>query len=66
MTAAPLGGVVALAALDLRTAPDHRAELGSQLLLGETVRPAGRAPRGGWLHVRRRRHLDRDMRHGRR
>ncbi len=52
MTAAPLGGVVALAALDLRTAPDHRAELGSQLLLGETVRPLAHAPRSGWLHVR--------------
>jgi len=42
--------VVTLPALDLRPRPDHRAELASQLLLGEVVRLAG-ARRGGWLTV---------------
>jgi len=41
--------VVCLAALDLRVRPDHRAELGSQLLLGEIVRLG--AARGGWRRV---------------
>lgn len=41
--------VVCLPALDLRVRPDHRAELGSQLLLGETVRTS--AGRGGWCRV---------------
>lgn len=41
--------VVSLAALDLRVRPDHRAELGSQLLLGEIVRLG--AARGGWRRV---------------
>ncbi len=50
MTAAPSHGVVCSAALDLRTAPEHRAELGSQLLLGEVVRVTGRA-RKGWVPV---------------
>ncbi|MBI5170904.1 MAG: C40 family peptidase [Candidatus Eisenbacteria bacterium] len=50
MTAAPTHGVVCSAALDLRTAPEHRAELGSQLLLGEVVRVTGRA-RKGWVPV---------------
>jgi cell wall-associated NlpC family hydrolase len=42
-------GVVSLAALDLRVRPDHRAEMASQLLLGETVRLGTR--RGGWRRV---------------
>jgi hypothetical protein len=41
--------VVCLAALDLRVRPDHRAELGSQLLLGELVRLG--AARAGWRRV---------------
>ena len=41
--------VVCLPALDLRPRPDHRAELGSQLLMGEVVEP-GRRP-AGWRHV---------------
>lgn len=45
---APLA-VVSLAALDLRPRPDHRAELGSQLLLGEVVRLG--AARRGWRRV---------------
>ena len=36
--------------LDLRRRPDHRAELGSQLLLGETVSVHGRGARG-WVRV---------------
>jgi hypothetical protein len=43
-------GVVCLPALDLRLRPDHRAELGSQLLLGEVVRLG--ASRKGWWRVR--------------
>ncbi len=50
MSPAPTHGVVCSAALDLRTAPEHRAELGSQLLLGEVVRLTGR-PRKGWVPV---------------
>ncbi len=41
--------VVCLASLDLRVRPDHRAELGSQLLLGEVVRLG--ASRAGWRRV---------------
>lgn len=44
--------VVSLPALDLRAEPSHRAELGSQLLLGETVRVLSRTERDGWLRVR--------------
>ena len=50
MSPAPTHGVVCSAALDLRCAPEHRAELGSQLLLGEVVRLTGR-PRKGWVPV---------------
>ncbi len=46
----PTHAVVTLAALDLRPAPEHRAELGSQLLLGEVVRLVG-AARSGWRRV---------------
>jgi len=45
----PPFAVVCLAALDLRVRPDHRAELGSQLLLGEIVRLG--AARRGWTRV---------------
>lgn len=41
--------VVCLSSLDLRVRPDHRAELGSQLLLGEVVRLG--AARSGWRRV---------------
>jgi len=43
--------VVTLPALDVRLAPSHAAELGSQLLMGEVVRRLrGRAPEG-WVRV---------------
>ena len=44
-------GVVQLAALDLRRRPDHRAELTSQLLMGEVVRVLGRGRNGQWWRV---------------
>ena len=44
-------GVVLLAALDLRRRPDHRAELTSQLLLGEVVRILAGDPAAQWLRV---------------
>jgi len=43
--------VVSLAALDMRRLPDHRAELTSQLLMGETVRLLRGAPDRGWWKV---------------
>jgi cell wall-associated NlpC family hydrolase len=43
--------VVSLAALDLRRRPEHRAELTSQLLLGEVVRILGGRPGGQWWRV---------------
>ena len=46
--------VVSIAALDMRRRPGHRAELTSQLLMGETVAILGGAPRGGWLEVENR------------
>jgi cell wall-associated NlpC family hydrolase len=46
--------VVSLAALDVRRRPDHRAELTSQLLLGETVRLLPVRPQGGWRRVENR------------
>ena len=48
----PAHAVVSLPALDLRPAPDHRAELASQLLIGETVRVLPARPRTGWWRVR--------------
>jgi hypothetical protein len=45
-------GVVTLAALDARPRPDHRSELVSQLLLGETVRVLAADDAGHWLRVR--------------
>jgi hypothetical protein len=41
-------GVVSLPALDVRSAPDHRAELRSQLLMGEVVARVASAERGRW------------------
>src|SRR5262245_2667248 len=43
--------VVSIAALDLRRRPDHRSEMRSQLLLGETVRVLAFGPRGQWWRV---------------
>ena len=44
--------VVALAALDVRRRPDHRSEMRSQLLMGETVQVLERTP--NWWRVRNR------------
>ena len=53
MSAARTGrAVVSLPALDLRHEPRHAAELGSQLLLGETVRVLGESRDPGWVRVR--------------
>jgi hypothetical protein len=43
--------VVSLAALDMRRRPEHRAELTSQLLLGEVVRILGVRSGGHWWRV---------------
>jgi gamma-D-glutamyl-L-lysine dipeptidyl-peptidase len=43
--------VVTLAAADLRRRPDHRSELRSQLLMGETVRLLERTAGGQWWRV---------------
>ena len=43
--------VVSLAALDMRRRPEHRAELTSQLLLGEVVRVLGARTGGEWWRV---------------
>ena len=43
--------VVSLAALDVRRRPEHRAELTSQLLLGEVVRVLGGRLGGQWWRV---------------
>src|SRR5437867_317700 len=48
--AASTHAVVTIPALDMRSRPDHRAELRSQLLLGETVRLL--SARSGWWRVR--------------
>jgi cell wall-associated NlpC family hydrolase len=45
-------GVVSLPMLDVRPEPAHRAELMSQLLMGETVRVLARSRDEGWLRVR--------------
>lgn len=52
MTARPAAAVVAQAALDLRRHPDHRSEMRSQLLTGETVRVLRGSRDGQWLEVR--------------
>lgn len=53
MTAAgrPAIGVVAIAALDVRRAPDHASEMGSQLLMGELVRVIRRGAGDRWFRV---------------
>ena len=43
--------VVSLAVLDVRRRPEHRAELTSQLLLGEVVRVLGARAGGQWWRV---------------
>lgn len=48
----PTHAVVTLPALDLRPRPAHKAELGSQLLLGEVVRITAANRAGQWLQVR--------------
>jgi hypothetical protein len=47
----PAQAVVTLPALDLRPDPDHRAELASQLIMGEVVRVLHARPRKGWWRV---------------
>jgi cell wall-associated NlpC family hydrolase len=47
----PAQAVVTIAALDLRRRPDHRSELRSQLLLGETVELLQVARSGQWARV---------------
>jgi cell wall-associated NlpC family hydrolase len=59
MTAAPSHAIVHLAALDLRARPDHRAELESQLLMGEVVRILRTSRDGRWLEVENRTDADR-------
>jgi hypothetical protein len=52
-------GIVTIAALDLRVAPDHRSELASQFLLGESVRCLRAARTGDWWEVESRTDGDR-------
>jgi hypothetical protein len=47
-------GLVSLAVLDVRRRPEHRAELGSQLLLGEPVEVLHSRGGGDWVQVRTR------------
>jgi len=46
--------VVSLAALDVRRSPEHRSELGSQLLLGEVVRLLSTSRDGLWHSIENR------------
>ena len=46
--------VVSLAALDVRRTPEHRSELGSQLLLGEVVRLLSTSRDGLWHQIENR------------
>jgi hypothetical protein len=46
--------VVSLAALDVRRSPEHRSELGSQLLLGEVVRLLATSRDGLWHRIENR------------
>ena len=48
---AGLEAVVSMAALDVRRRPDHRAELGSQLLMGERLRLLEPSPDRRWWRV---------------
>ena len=50
----PQHGVVSLASLDLRRRPDHRSELRSQLLMGETLRILDSALGERWWRVENR------------
>ncbi len=59
MSPAPRFGIVTIAALDLRAAPDHRSELESQLLMGETVRCLRVRTGGDWWEVESRADRDR-------
>jgi len=52
--ALPGHGVITLATLDLRRRPDHRSELRSQLLMGETVRILGSSAGGRWWRIENR------------
>ena len=47
----PPFAVVSIAALDVRKRPEHRSELGSQLLLGEIARVMGSSRDGLWSRV---------------
>jgi len=47
----PGAAVVATAVLDVRRLPDHRSELASQLLIGETVRVRGGSRDGLWWRI---------------
>jgi hypothetical protein len=47
----PTSGVVGLAALDVRRKPDHASEMGSQLLMGESVRVIRSGAKDRWLLV---------------
>jgi cell wall-associated NlpC family hydrolase len=47
----PSHGLVTLAVLDVRRRPDHRSELTSQLLLGESVRLLAATPDRAWWRV---------------
>jgi hypothetical protein len=47
----PPAAVVSIAALDVRRRADHRSELTSQLLLGETVRVLGGRADGSWWRI---------------
>jgi gamma-D-glutamyl-L-lysine dipeptidyl-peptidase len=47
----PACAVVSIAALDVRRRPEHRSELGSQLLLGEVVRIVSTSRDGLWSRV---------------
>jgi gamma-D-glutamyl-L-lysine dipeptidyl-peptidase len=47
----PAFAIVRLASLDVRRRPDHAAEMGSQLLMGEVVRLLGHGPGARWYRV---------------
>ena len=50
----PAAGIVTLAALDVRRSPSHASEMGSQLLMGESVRVLSQDGGGRWLRVENR------------
>ncbi len=51
MTRRPDHGIVRQAWLDVRASPDHKAEMKSQLLLGEVVRILARRGDDGWWRI---------------